>query len=126
MNQRLPKRIQETPSLVGVLFHPNLLHVSQEVWLFLLFSVADVVLTVALLSHGGFAESNPVARFFLNGWGPKGLVYFKISLVATVCLIAQFIAFKRIETARRLLSFAVLAVAVVVAYSSVLYYRAAM
>ena len=126
MTQRLPKRESETRSLVEKLFHPNLLHTSQEIWLFLLFSVADVVLTMALLSRGGFAESNPVARYFLNSWGPKGLVYFKFSLVATVCLIAQFIAFKRIETARRLLNFAVLAVAVVVAYSSVLYYRAGM
>jgi hypothetical protein len=126
MKQRLPKQPSETPSLAEMLFHSNLQHVSQAVSLFLLFSVADVVLTVALLYRGGFAESNPVARFFLNSWGPKGLVYFKVSLVATVCLIAQFIAFKRIETARRLLSFAALAVAVVVAYSLVLYYRAAM
>ena len=126
MKQRLPKQPSEAPSLVEMLFHPNLLLTSQEIWLFLLFSVADVVLTVALLSRGGFAESNPVARFFLHSWGPRGLVYFKVSLVVTVCLIAQFIAFKRIEIARLLLSFGVLAVAIVVAYSSVLYYRAAM
>jgi len=100
-------------------------HLSGEVLLFLLFSIADVVLTFKLLYHGGHFESNPIARFFLNSWGPKGMVYFKFAMVAFVFVMVQIIAYKRIETARRLLMFAILAVGCVVAYSAVLYLRVA-
>ena len=123
MARRLKERRKETRSVMEMLLQSEL-HLSPEMWVFLLFSVADVVLTVKLLSHGGHVESNPVARFFLYSWGPKGLVYFKFALVAAVCVIAQIIALKRIEIARMVLSFALLAVGVVVAYSSGLYFRA--
>ena len=91
--------------------------------LFLFFSVTDLLLTVQLLRGGGHVEANPVARYILYGWGLKGLVYFKFALVAAVCTIAQIIGIKRLETARRLLSFAVLVMAAVVTYSSVLYFK---
>ncbi|MBT4863707.1 MAG: hypothetical protein HON53_01120 [Planctomycetaceae bacterium] len=109
----------------NVLTHSNLhTHLSGEVLLFLCFSIADVVLTFKLLHHGGHVESNPVAKFFIDSWGPKGMVYFKFVMVAFVFLIVQIIAHKRVETARKLLSFAILAVGAVVAYSAVLYMRA--
>ena len=52
------------------------------------------------------------------------MVYFKFMMVAFVFAIVQIIAHKRVETARKLLSFAILAVGSVVAYSAVLYLRA--
>jgi len=108
-----------------VLTHSNLhTHLSGEVLLFLCFSIADVVLTFKLLYHGGHVESNPVANFFIGHWGPKGMVYFKFVMVAFVFFIVQIIAHKRVETARKLLNFAILAVGAVVAYSAVLYMRA--
>jgi hypothetical protein len=114
-------------SVGNVLTHSNLhTHLSGEVLFFLLFSIADVVLTFKLLARRGsiqFIESNPIAKFFIDHWGPKGMVYFKVVMVATVFLIVQIIAHKRVETARKLLSFAILAVGAVVAYSAVLYLR---
>ncbi len=44
---------------------------------------------------GNFYESNPVARYFLNHWGVKGLIYFKMAVVAFVCVIAQIVATRR-------------------------------
>ena len=115
-------------SLGNVFTHSNLhKHFSGEVLLFFCFSIADVMLTLKLLARRGstqFVESNPVANFFIGHWGPKGMVYFKFVMVAFVFVIVQIIAHKRVETARKLLSFAILAVGAVVAYSAVLYMRA--
>ena len=75
--------------------------------------------------HGGHFESNPIARFFINSWGPKGMVYFKFVMVAAVFVIVQIIAHRRVETAKKVLNFAIIAVGAVVTYSAVLYLRAA-
>lgn len=112
--------------IIDAVTHSNLhTYLSGEVWLFLLFSIADVVLTFKLLYHGGHFESNPIARFFLAHWGPKGMVYFKFAMVSLVFVIVQVIAYKHIETARRILNFAIVAVGGVVTYSAILYLRAA-
>lgn len=122
--KHLPRNPEgDGPSLIEMLFRSPL-DMSRELWLFLLFSLADVVLTVKLLAHGGYVESNPIARFFLLSWGARGMVYFKFALVAATCVLIQIIAHKRHATARRLLNFAVLVVGAVVTYSSLLYIRA--
>jgi hypothetical protein len=120
-------RKSRSKSVGNMLTHSNLhTHLSGEVLLFFCFSIADAVLTLKLLARRGptqFVESNPIANFIIGHWGPKGMVYFKFAMVATVFLIVQIIAHKRIETARKLLHFAILAVGAVVAYSAVLYLR---
>ena len=91
----------------------------QETLLFVLVSAMDVFMTYILLSQDGgqFVESNPVARFFIYGWGVKGMVYFKFAMVAFVCVLSQIIARHRPRTARWLLLGATAVVALVVAYS---------
>ena len=98
---------------------------------FVLISVLDIVMTYLCLRYSAedrtillIGESNPVARYFLYGWGVKGMVYFKLFMVAVVAILAQIIARERPETARKLLSFATLIVACVVLYSFVLLMRA--
>jgi hypothetical protein len=102
----------------------------REMMVFVLASVLDVFMTYILLSAGTdpktrmyFVESNPIARFFLDGWGVKGLIYFKFGMVAFVSIIVQIIATKRLETARWVLRFATTVVACVVIYSLMLYLR---
>jgi Domain of unknown function (DUF5658) len=91
----------------------------QETLLFMLVSAMDVCMTYILLSQDGgkFVESNPVARFFIYGWGVKGMLYFKSAMVLFVCLLAQIIVRHRPRTARWLLIGATAVVAFVVAYS---------
>ena len=93
--------------------------VQQETVLFVLVSSMDLCMTWILLDRGGgrFVESNPVARFFLFEWGPRGLVYFKFAMVIVVCVLAQIIARSKPRAASWLLKGAVVLIAVVVVYS---------
>lgn len=94
-----------------------------ETALYLLFSIGDIVMTYILLRTGGFYEANPIARFFIAGWGPRGMVYFKFSVVAFVCVLTQIIATRRPATAQRILQLATVIVAGVVVYSIFLFVR---
>ena len=87
-----------------------------ETSLFILVSAADLFMTYILLWQGAFRESNPIADYFLKQWGAKGLIGFKFAMVAIVCTLAQIIARKKPETARRLLSLATLFMSIVVLY----------
>jgi hypothetical protein len=97
-----------------------------ETGLFIVASALDVFMTRYLLNHSpignhsSFVESNPIARYFLDSWGPDGLTWFKFGLVALVSLICQIIARRKIEVARRVLHFATVVVMAVVIYSIVL------
>ncbi|HEX6987086.1 MAG TPA: DUF5658 family protein [Planctomycetaceae bacterium] len=91
---------------------------------FILVNILDIFLTYLLLRQGGHDEGNPVARFFLNHWGLSGLVYFKMGMVAFVCLVTQLIARYRLRTARALLYLLTAIVGAVVVYSLVLLMRA--
>ena len=94
-------------------------NVQQEMALYVLVSALDVFMTYILLSREGsvFVESNPVARYFINGWGTKGMVYFKFGTVALVCVLAHVIAQRRPRVAQYLLRGAIALVAIVVIYS---------
>jgi hypothetical protein len=94
-----------------------------EFTLFILVSALDLFATYLLLAHGGFTESNPVANYFIHSWGVKGMVYYKFSMVAIICTIAYIVGHYRPHAARRLLQFATIVVAAVVAYSVVLFVR---
>ena len=89
---------------------------SETTW-FILVSALDVVLTYLLIREDRFHEANPVARFFLNHWGVRGLVYFKFAMVGFFLIIAQIIALKQPATARRLLILGTVIVSGVLIYS---------
>ena len=99
------------------------LPLEHETALYLLVSAFDVFMTYLLLRTDRAVEANPIARFFLNHWGIRGMIYFKFSLVAFVCVVTQIIANRKETTARRILYLAIAVVSVVVIYSLVLYVR---
>ncbi len=85
---------------------------------FFFVNAVDVMLTLILLSQGGFREANPLANFVLQQWGEGGMVFYKIVFVAAIALIAQIIATKREGVARGVLFAGTAVVSTVVAYSS--------
>lgn len=90
----------------------------QELALYLVVSVLDFVATKAMLEHGGFREANPIAEYFLYGWGPRGMLYFKAAMTGLACVISQIIAVKRPALARLILNFGTLVVTLVLLYSA--------
>lgn len=95
-----------------------------ETAFFILVNVLDFVLTFLLLWTPGHTEANPFARYFLDRWGFRGMLYFKLSLVTLVCLIAQIVAVHRPALARGLLIGSTAIVAAVVIYSAMLFQNA--
>jgi hypothetical protein len=100
------------------------LPLQRESALFLIVSVLDVMMTYLMLydipepeGRAMFYESNPVARYIFEGWGLRGIVIFKFSMVAVVEVIAQVVALRKLELGRRLLEFGTVVVALVVLYS---------
>jgi len=90
-----------------------------ETLLFMFVSALDVILTYYLLCHPEvhFIETNPLARYFIYGWGLKGMVLFKSVLVGSVILMCQVIARERMDLARGVLNFGTGIVTLVVVYS---------
>ena len=98
------------------------LPLEHETALFILVNVLDFATTYYMLMHRdsgnvSFFESNPVARYFLNHWGVHGLLWFKMAVVAFVCVIAQIVATRKPATARLLLVVGTIVVSIVVVYS---------
>ena len=94
---------------------------------FVLVSLLDLFMTFLLLyfSNRGMmrnvvVESNPVAQYFLSGWGTLGLVWFKIGMVTLIVLAAQGVATRRPAVAQLVLNGATLFVGSVVVYSAYL------
>lgn len=119
----MPKRPEKSLLYDGrSLFRGHLPLEAETVW-FILVSALDVFMTYLLIRQPGFTEGNPIAGYFLNHWGVKGMVYFKFFMVAFVAVIAQIIARKRRDIACGVLLFATVVVVGVVIYSLVLYLR---
>ncbi len=119
MKGRKPPTLWE--DIRGVLFRVE--HVA-ETRAFILVNVLDIVMTWFLLrQQDGFYESNPLARYILDSWGPKGMVYFKLGVVALVCIIVQIVNQRRPDRARLILMLGTLIVGCVVIYSLVLLIR---
>lgn len=103
---------------------------TQAAW-FILLNFLDAAVTWILLTRGNqrgdsnlvFGEANRVAGYFLNHWGFRGLLGFKLGLVLFVCLIGLTIALKHEERARNVLNFGTVVVTGVVLYSVWLYVR---
>ncbi len=91
------------------------LPLEHETCLFLLVNLADVVVTAWLTHAGSFREANRLAVWVLQHWGWYGLLAYKFGLVTVVCLVTQWIARHRLETARRLLQGATAVFALVLA-----------
>ena len=94
---------------------------------FVLISLLDLFMTFLLLyfSNRGMmrnvvVESNPVARYFISGWGTMGLVWFKIGMVTLIVLATQVVATRRPSVAQLVLNGATLFVGSVVVYSAYL------
>jgi hypothetical protein len=119
MVERRSRRSRPPSLLAGPFFFEG------ETLLFIVLSVADLLMTYFLLRQAGdhlqFVEANPVARHFLNHWGVRGMVYFKFGMVALVCIVTQVIARYRPFTARLLLFFAIVVMIYVLVYSVRLY-----
>ncbi|WP_240928108.1 DUF5658 family protein [Thalassoroseus pseudoceratinae] len=94
-----------------------------ETTLYVFVSALDVFMTYILMRTGTFQEGNPVARYFFDRWGMKGMIYFKFGMVAFVLVLAQIIATKRPKVAEYLIKFATLVVGGVVVYSFYLFLR---
>jgi hypothetical protein len=93
-----------------------------ETSMFLLVNLVDFFMTYRMLMQRsedsvGFVESNPVARYFLDHWGVKGLLWFKLGIVLLIVFITILIADKRPGTARGLLLAGTVTTAAVVLYS---------
>lgn len=96
------------------------LPLQNETTIFILVNVLDIFMTYVLIRFGG-VEANPIARFFLNRWGFAGMIFFKLGMVAFVTVLAQVIAVRKLQTARRLLQFGTVIVAIVVVYGLILF-----
>lgn len=93
------------------------LPLQNETTYFILVSVLDIFLTYLLLRSGGAEEANPLAAFFLNHWGFRGMIAFKMVAVAAVSVLAQTIALKSLPHARSVLYAGIVISGLVVAYS---------
>ena len=90
---------------------------SETSW-FVLLNVCDAIATFALLRRNShYFESNPIARWFYEGWGFRGMVWFKAAMVVFVVTIAQIVARQNEPLARLLLVFGCIAVGSVFVYS---------
>ena len=115
---------QSRPTTFRNFLFRDRLPLEKETCWFILVNVFDFFATYLLLRRGGVGESNPVARWFLYGWGPlKGLLFYKLAMVAFVCVVVQLIALKSEQSAKRVLLFGIVIVTAVVIYSAVLLIR---
>lgn len=98
---------------------------TETAW-FVLVSALDFAVTFILLNHEDilFVESNPIAAYFLNRWGVKGLFFFKLIIVGVVVSICQFVARHNALLARRVLFLGTAIVSGVVIYSVLLHQSA--
>lgn len=94
---------------------------TQTTW-FILANCLDIFMTYVLLRQGAM-ESNPIAAYFIHRWGFMGAIVFKLVLVASVCVISQIVALKKLPTAKFLLHFGTAIVSAVVVYSVSLYLK---
>ena len=111
-NQRAA--LESSPSLRQVLF--GHLPLQNETSVFILVNVLDIFATYALLRFGGL-EANPIANYFYTHWNVKGIVAFKMAMVAIVAIIAQIIARRNLARASQVLILGTAIVTAVVLYS---------
>ncbi len=90
---------------------------SETAW-FVLMNLCDIIATFALLRRNShYFESNPVARWFYEGWGFRGMVWFKLVTVAIVVIISQIVVRENERLAQALLILGTAVVGGVFVYS---------
>jgi Domain of unknown function (DUF5658) len=100
------------------------LPLEKETCWFILVNLLDFFASYILFRRPKMREANPVALWFIEGWGLlKGMLMYKLLMVAFVCVVVQLIALKNVHAAQRVLYFGIIVVAGVVAYSVVLLWR---
>ncbi len=109
-----PKATAAAPTLKQMFLGNSPVHI--ELLVFLFVSVLDIVMTVRILQQGG-RETNPIALWVLNLWGPRGLVALKMVTVAIVAIATQAIALRSVLVARLVLIGGIMVVSAVVLYS---------
>lgn len=119
--QRRSKVAKPRHRTMNDLFTGQLPLQSETTW-FILANCLDIVMTNLLLRQGAI-ESNPIAAYFIHRWGFVGAIAFKLVVVASVCVIAQIVALKKLTTAKFLLYFGTTIVGAVVVYSVSLYIK---
>lgn len=124
-----PQRASHFPTLVrSMVAGPARLR--DESMLFILVSALDFVMTWYLLQYDHpaieFSESNPIARYFIYGWGIKGMFAFKCLIVSFVVVLCQVIAVSDTKAASRVLWLSSAIVGGVVCYSMLLLCRETM
>jgi hypothetical protein len=92
-------------------------------WAYAVLSGLDIFLTYRLLVTQQHVEANPIARFFIDGWGLKGMVWFKLGMTAFVLGLVHTLLQKREVYARGVVWLGVIIVAGVVVYSALLLRR---
>ena len=91
--------------------------VEQESLALLFLSIADLLVTHALLRSGpAYYESNPVAHWFFARWNIAGMTVLKFSVVGFVVLIGEVVEHRRPGLGKGMLTVASLLTAGVVAY----------
>jgi hypothetical protein len=126
--QTSPRKPSSSPFGSLVSFFVKRRPFEHETSLYILVSVLDFYMTWWMLNRGAeggfqFVESNPVARFFIEHWGLRGLFGFKITAVVAVLLATVLIAERRPAAARAILWIGILVTGFVVAYSFAMYAR---
>ena len=113
--------LQPTP------IHATMTHAPKLPWgsllLFAVLSLVDLSFTFILLSYSGgkIYESNPFADAWLATYGWAGLIVYKVMGLLLVAVVASFISLRQPQTGKRLLTFAILALAAVTLYSYYLF-----
>ena len=92
------------------------LPLQSETTVFILINCLDIFMTWILLRLGA-VEANPLANYFIQKWEFNGAIFFKLAIVALVCVIAQLVALQRPKTARTVLIAGSVIVGLVVVYS---------
>ena len=91
-----------------------------EVAVYALLSFADLILTTILLRFGGGGayEGNPIARSWLEAFGWKGLIAFKLVSSSLVAFVSLVIYYYRPRLGTAIIALGCLVMGIVVAYSS--------
>jgi len=94
---------------------------NETAW-FILVNCLDIFMTYALIRFGAI-ESNPIANYVLQRWGFAAMIYFKLAIVAFVCVLAQIVALYSLWKAKAMMCLGLAIVAAVVIYSGGLVVR---
>lgn len=86
-------------------------------WAYAVLSGLDIFLTYRLLVTQQHVEANPIARYFIDGWGLKGMVWFKLGMTVFVLAVIHSLFQKKEAYSRGVVRLGVVVVGCVDVYS---------